>query len=189
MNFKLDTRKAIEASVTLLRLVRGHVMDRKRLLALLYLADRECLKRTGRPIIGGTPFAMKHGPIHSEILDFINGKRFDQSLWSNHFENVEIKRVHLVKNVGIASLSEAEVELLNEITERYAAFDTWELADETHELDEYKQTYVENTSTEIPLEKIIDAVGQGSAKAVILQNLIEKAEFDRLFAKKNVLKK
>ena len=71
--FRLDTRKTIEAAATLLRLAPYRRMSRKRLLALLYLADRESLKPTGRPIIGGRLVAMDYGPIHSEVYDFIKG--------------------------------------------------------------------------------------------------------------------
>ncbi len=73
MIFRIDTRKAIEAAATLLRLAPHRIMGRKRLLALLYIADRESLKRRGRPIVGGRLCAMDYGPIHSEVYDLIKG--------------------------------------------------------------------------------------------------------------------
>jgi uncharacterized phage-associated protein len=184
MFFRLDTRKAIEATATLLRLVPRHVMDRKRLLALLYLADRESLTRTGRPIIGGRLVALDYGPIHSEVYDFIKGGRHDQADWSTHFDNVEIYRVHLHRDVGVAALSEDEIDLLNEISEKHAHLDTWELANVTHRFKEYADTYQENTSSPITLEKIIDAVGRSKQKAIILRDAEERAAYAKLFAPK-----
>jgi hypothetical protein len=68
MFFRIDMQKAIEASATLLRLAHGRVMDRKRLLALLFLADRESLKETGRPIIGGKLSAVSVTKISRFVL-------------------------------------------------------------------------------------------------------------------------
>ena len=70
--FKLDSKKAVEAAAILARQSPGQKISRKRLLALLYIANRECLKRSGRPIIGGRLVAMKYGPIHGEVYDLIN---------------------------------------------------------------------------------------------------------------------
>ena len=87
MFFRLDTKKTIEAAATLLRLMPHRMMGKKRLLTLLYIADRVSLERCGRPIIGGRLAAMDYGPIHSEVYDFIQGGHHDQALWSRHFEN------------------------------------------------------------------------------------------------------
>src|SRR5262245_7595964 len=87
MIFRSDSRKTIEATAILLRLAHEKSMSRKRLLALLYHAERESLKRTGRPIIGGKLVAMQHGPIHSDVYDMIKGSHRDQTLWSEYFAN------------------------------------------------------------------------------------------------------
>src|SRR2546422_10775187 len=87
MFFRMNTRKAIEAAATLLRLAPYRLMGRKRLLALLYIADRESLKRTGRPIIGGRLVAMDYGPIHSEVYDLIKSSHSAQTDWARHFQN------------------------------------------------------------------------------------------------------
>ncbi len=155
-------------------------MDRKRLLALLYLVDRESLKRTGRPVIGGRISALPFGPIHSEVYDFIKGGG-EQALWSRHFENEGVK-IHLSDDeLSVVALSRYELDLLNEISRKYAGFDTWDVAEETH-TEEYKKHFREGTSTAIPLEDQIEGVGRGAQKAAILQNAKEKALIDKLFA-------
>lgn len=182
MEFRLDPRKAIEASATLLRLTRGKCMSRKRLLALLYLADRESLRLAGRPIIGGRLVAMNHGPIHSEVYDFIKGGRVDQAQWSECFQNDDNYSIELVKDPGVSALSRAEVSLLNEISRENAGVDVWDVAEKTHQFAEYEKNYHKNTSTTIPLGDVIDAVGRGSDKDAIFKDAQEKAYADRLFA-------
>jgi uncharacterized phage-associated protein len=44
-----------------------------RLLKLLYVADRECLRETSRPIVGGRYIATARGPLHRTLLDLVNG--------------------------------------------------------------------------------------------------------------------
>ena len=66
---RLDSKKALEAAAVLVGRSPRKRMSRKRLLALLYLANRLSLKRSGRPIVGGRIAAMKYGPIHADVYD------------------------------------------------------------------------------------------------------------------------
>ena len=181
MDFHHDTRKAVEAAAVLLRLIPHKEMGCKRLLALLYLADRESLAKHGRPIVGGRLVAMKYGPIHDEVYNLIKGGHWDSQKWSGHFDN-DAYRVVLSNDPGVSALSRHEVNLLNDISAAYSQKDDWDVADATHEFDEYTKTYVKNTSTTIPAEVIIEAVGRGTEKAEILQDSQERAFFDKLFA-------
>jgi uncharacterized phage-associated protein len=188
VQFRLDTQKAIEAAATLLRLHRNRCMDWKRLLALLYIVDRESLKRTGRPIIGGRLVAMKHGPVHSEVYNFIKGGHAHQSRWSPHFGNDDGHRILLRDDPDIRALSRFDINLLNEVSQAYASFGTWDVANKTHDFPEYKpheeNVRANNTSVVIRFEDLIDAVDRGADKEAILQDAAEKDHFDRLFAGK-----
>src|SRR5437879_5006643 len=168
MFFRLDTRKAIEATATLLRLAHHRTMSRKRLLALLYIADRESLSRTGRPIIGGRLAALPHGPIHSEVYDLIKGGHSDELEWSRHFQN-EGRFIRITHDVGTSALSRFEVGLLNEISDRHFGDDVWDIVLLTHKFEEYKQSYREGSSAPISLEQVIDAVGRRKDKETILR--------------------
>jgi uncharacterized phage-associated protein len=180
MFFKLDPNKAVEAAAVLLRLASNQTMTRKRLLALLYLADRLALQRTGRPILGGKLSALKWGPIHSKVYDLIKGCDADRELWSNHFQN-ESYHVILAHDPGIAELSRYEINLLNEVSERYMAMDTFDVADTTH-FDEWKHAYVENTSRDIPPEDYLECAGLSARKEEILQDAAEKNFMDELLS-------
>jgi len=181
MSFKLDVKKAIEATATLIRLSPHRVIGRKRLLALLYLADREALTRASRPIIGGKLSAMKYGPIHSEIYDLIKGGHSYQAEWSKHFES-DAHLVVLRHDPGVSALSRFEIGILNEISQKFMGYDDWDVADATHELPEYKKTYQKDTSKPIPCEELIDALGLSEKKDSILEDAKEKEFLDNLFS-------
>jgi uncharacterized phage-associated protein len=182
MFFRIDVRKAIEAAATLLRIAPHRAMGRKRLLALLYIADRESIKRTGRPIVGGRLVAMDFGPIQSEVYDLIKGSHSAQVEWSRHFQN-EAYLVKLAHDLGPSALSRQEINLLNEISAERLGRDDFDVAFETH-FSEWEKNHHKGTSTPIPLEHLIEAVGRSKEKDGILRDAEEKAFFDKMFARK-----
>ena len=160
-------------------------MGRIRLIKLLYLADRKILKDTGRPLFGGRACAMQHGPVHSEILDLINGKRIDETRWSEFIETQGPRFIALIKDPGVAKLAPCEVDALNDVSDSHATMEDWDVAMCTHALQEWKKHYPdlnENTSRPIPLEDILDALGMQNDKDGILADARAEADFDRLFA-------
>ena len=50
--------------------------------------------------------------------------------------------------------------------------------------EEWEKNHHEGTSTAIPLEHLIDAVGRSKDKDAILRDAEEKAFFDKMFARK-----
>ncbi len=124
---------------------------------------------------------MDYGPIHSEVYDLIKGGHSDQAEWSSHFQN-ESFYVRLAHDLGVAALSRYEVGILNEISEQYLGYDDWDVAGATHKLAEYTQSYRQGTSTPIPLEQLVEAVGRGAEKDAILRDAEEKAFFDKMFS-------
>ncbi|HEV3118470.1 MAG TPA: Panacea domain-containing protein, partial [Gemmataceae bacterium] len=131
--FRLDSKKAVEAAVILARQSPRRMISRKRLLALLYIANRECLKRSGRPIIGGRLVAMKYGPIHGDVYDLINKREGTEGgeEWSEHFHN-DRYFVVLHDEPTISALSRFEIGILNEVLERHEEEDDWDVTRYTH---------------------------------------------------------
>jgi uncharacterized phage-associated protein len=179
MFFRFDVQKAIQSVGVLLRFDQTRQIGRKRLLALLYIAERETMKDTGRPIIGGHSVAMKHGPIHSEVLDLINGKHSHEPEWFTQFQNYGFK-VGLRGDPGVLGLSRYEIGKLNEVSERFSNTDDWDLAEQTH-FDEYVKNYKEGTSKTIPIEDMLDSIGRADDKEAILRDAKEKSFFDHIF--------
>lgn len=181
MLFHFDAKKATQIAAVLLRFEEGK-MEHLRMLKLLYIADRESLAETGRPISLSHATAMDHGPLSSDVYDLINGERSDERLWSEfihkHGHNILLK-----SDPGRSELSKYEIAKLNEVSERFEHLSTWKLADKTHEFEEWLQNKPPiGSSKTIPLGQIIDAVGLTERKQEIIDDLQDKSEFDRLFA-------
>ncbi len=178
--FRFPIRKTIEAAGVLAGFEHSLRISRLRLLKLLYIADRESLKETGRPMLGVKAVAMDHGPLHSEVFDLVKGEHIQEPAWSRFFRNAGY-HVERIADPGRASLSRYEIEKLTEVSERFSPLDDWQVADETHKFGEWEKNAEKGTSRPIPFEDIIDAVGRSSDKAAILQDARDKATADRLF--------
>ncbi len=181
---RLDVEKAIQAVGVLLR-KEGKRASRLRILKLLYIADRTMLEKTGSFILGARLVAMKHGPLHSELLDLINGQHIDEAIWSRHFRNIGRDVVLEGDEPDVGKLSRHEIQLLNEIADARTNSDDWQVADETHQFEEWKKHYpdpTKSTAHPIPIEDLIDATGRTADKESILQDLSDSAAFDKFFA-------
>src|SRR5438552_180653 len=108
MAFQLDVRKAIQAIAILLRSDLCKEMDYLRVLKLLYIADRESLAETGRPITGDQVVAMKLGPVLSGIYNLIQSTRAETPLWGA-FLRKDRYQLELLEDPGVDQLSPYEV--------------------------------------------------------------------------------
>ncbi len=179
MYFDFGTRKIIEAAAVLLRSEACHRMGYMRLLKLLYIADRESLAETGRPIVGTRPVAMDLGPVHSKALDLVRGTHYDAPAWSE-FIVKDGYSIEMSADPGVLSLSRYEIAKLNEVQARYREVDDFDLSRITHTFPEWRRRHQEGTSVTIPLEDIIEAVGRGEDQEEILEDAKEARELDRL---------
>lgn len=142
MFFRFSTNKTIQASAVLLKLDRGR-MGYLRLLKLLYIADREHLLHSHRPIVGTRIVAMNNGPLHSEVYDLIKGEHAKAPLWAEHIRK-EGYEVELLKDPGVSELSAAEVRTLRSVSEKYASFSEWDLVEVTHDFPEWLKNVPKN---------------------------------------------
>ena len=179
MYFDFGTRKIIEASAVLLRGEGRRRMAYFRLLKLLYIADRESLKETGRPIIGTKPVAMDYGPVHSKVLNLVKGTHYDSPAWAE-FITKDGYSIELTGDPGVLSLSRYEITKLGEVLERYRDIDDFDLFRITHDFPEWLGNHREGTSVAISLKDIADAVGRGGDLEEILSEAKQEKELDRL---------
>lgn len=133
MRFKFDERKAAQAAALLLKL-NGGEMKYMKLIKLLYLADREALLTTGRPITGDRFVAMQKGPVLSRLYDLINEEpKSSESPWYDYVSEPQIYSVRLQKaEPDLDELSRFEMGLLARLFEKYKNMDQFDLADLTH---------------------------------------------------------
>jgi uncharacterized phage-associated protein len=159
--------KVAQAAAVLLKEHPGKTMGRLRLLKLLYLADRESLKQRGHTITHDRVVAMKHGPVLSRTYNLIKGEDPGCAEWERYISCVGPIDVQLVKSPGNGKLSLYEIETLQRVSRERRDESEWAVADETHELPEYKKNAVKTSMKPIPLSDILDAVGLGGERTRI----------------------
>jgi uncharacterized phage-associated protein len=183
MTFPFHYKKAAQVAATLLRLAPKQRMNYYRLLKLLYIADRESVRETGRPIIGGRVVAMERGPLHSTILDLIKGVDCESPTWFENFRTDHYD-VEMIQDPGNGELSRYELGLLERIAREYQDDDEWEVGRKTHAFAEFAvDPPAQGRVRTIPLDAIIDAVGRSADKDAILRDAQEVAVFDRVFGR------
>lgn len=159
MHFRFDFDKALQAAAELLRHEPHQQMGRVRFMKLLYIADREALKETGRPITCDAVVAMKHGPVLSRLYNIIKGESVESSLFDRHIGQ-ERHQLFLKVDPGKTRLNRFEIRKIREVSERYRDVDEWEeIVDETHRFEEWVKNDPGASSRPIPLEDILEAVG------------------------------
>lgn len=177
--FRFNLLKTLQAAAVLLWAHPLHVMSRLRLLKLLYIADRESLRETGAPITGDRVVAMEHGPVLSETYDLIRGEHIRANEWTEHFEVIGYD-VKLTRDPGTGRLSRYEIEKLSEVTRRFEHEWDWAVAEETHTFEEWRRNAPGDSSTPIPVEHILEAVGRKQDIEAIRQDAEAVAAIDRV---------
>ena len=124
---------------------------------LLYLADRIHLVRHGRPITGGRYCALQLGPIPSKALDiledFVIAKQvaLEAPQVSRQFVDTLERLVSVdtepkyplysaSEEPDLDKLSETDVEVLNEVVDKFGGYTAIELSKMTHDHAAYKKT-------------------------------------------------
>lgn len=179
MLFPLRVAKTVHAIGVLLRQDGVRSMNYMRLLKLLYIADRESLRATGRPIVGGSVIATERGPVLGEVYDLIRGRHREMPLW-DVFLRTSRFNVELVDDPDVGELSRYEIDMLQQVAKRYADDGEWELSRRAHEFAEWKKNNLGPSASPIPLEDVLEAVGRADALRDIVEAAAEKNEIERL---------
>ncbi len=151
MRFPLNERKAAQAAAYLLRLHDGRLPYIK-LIKLLYLADRKALIETGLPITGDRMVAMPHGPVLSQILDFINHGPTTPSPWFEYVSEpancdvTEVMPKAKDTDLDLSTLSIYDRGVLDAVNTEYGWMDKWALRELCHRLPEWKDPEGSSTS-------------------------------------------
>jgi uncharacterized phage-associated protein len=179
--FDFDERKATSAAAVFLRRA-GRTMNYMKLLKLLYIAERESLRRFGRPICGDDYVSMKLGPVMSIVFNLIKEERSDEDFWLSHIRRRENEKyeVELFEDPGLGPLSEAEIELLETTFDHYKNADQWDLSRISHEFPEWDAP--KGSCHKIPPERVLRAVGKSDEEIdEIAREARERQYFDGLF--------
>lgn len=136
VRFRFNDIKTAQAAAYLLSLNNG-TMSYMVLIKLLYLADRQMLLDHGMPITGDRLVSMKHGPVLSTVLDFINHgpARGPDSAWFTLIgAPVEYDVSLKTAEAPTDELSRYEIKLLRQTYEQYGRMSKWDLVDLLHKI-------------------------------------------------------
>jgi uncharacterized phage-associated protein len=113
----------------------GTEIEILKLVKLIYLADRLSLEKRRIPVVGGSFYSLKHGPVTSEVLDLINdGTRNGDSPWELLITSRANHMVATSRTLDdYDALAPSELRLLEEIWETFGARSKWDLVNWTHQ--------------------------------------------------------
>jgi len=159
-----------------------------RAIKLVYLADRESVKKSGFPIQDEVRVSMPHGPVNSETYAFVCGeKNPDECGWSEFLCDRENYTISLANDgvdvKALDELSDADIGVLDQVWKTFGGMDQWALRNWTHDsknIPEWEDPG--SSSKEIPLVRMMRAVGveDPEQQAKIVQDY---SEIDQLFAR------
>lgn len=180
-----NERRVAQMAAYLLGRGKGR-MNYLKLMKLLYLADRESMKRHAHPISGDRYVSMDHGPVLSQTFNLIKGAvQFSEWGWNHWIADRADYDVSLKRKVHremLDELSEADLEVLGDVHSKFGKMDQWKLVDYTHR---YCREWEDPNGSSIPIsyENIFKALGRTSAEAKKLGARVEQQRhIDKLFA-------
>ena len=151
-------RKTSQLASLILRRAGGEY-DMYKLLKILYMIDREALRRWGHPVTYDAPYSMKSGPVPSHTYDIIKGVRPGET-WNMLFNEREPSYNISLKTdcLQFDELSEAEIKLANEIFGQFGHLSGPQLKAITHAFPEYEEQDG-NSSRPIDFSLILETAG------------------------------
>lgn len=180
-----NPRKAAQA-IALLALRAGGRLKVLKAAKLIYLADRESMSRHGFPILDEQHVSMKHGPVNSTTLSYINGEtRTDNSGWTDFLQARENHMVAVTDGVtedDLDELSDADIACLDDVWRQLGSMNEWELVEWTHDPKNVPEWENPNgRSRSIPLERTLRHLGvpEPDAQASVIK---DHRSIDKLFA-------
>ncbi len=137
---------------------------------LLYLAERESMRRYAEPLTGDIPVSMEHGPVLSRMLDLTRGMvqsalpvgGWDAWITDREGHEVALRNTAALTNPerDLPSLSRADLDVLAETWEKFGSMvgDPWALVRWCHKnCHEWEDPGA--GSFPIPVERLLRAVG------------------------------
>ena len=163
----------------------GGKMYHLKLIKIMYLSDRESMKRYGSPITNDRMVSMDYGPVLSTTLNFINGHipsyEGGWEAWINDRSNHMVSlKIETFNRNDLTELSDSDIEILD-VWSEFGEMNQWELVDYTHKLDEWKDP--EGSSFPINHKDVFLALGKSEDEAEHLKDEIySQRKLDKIFS-------
>jgi hypothetical protein len=159
IRFHFNPEKSTQLAAYLLKKASGSSMSKYVLLKMIYLADREALRRWDLPITGDEPVSMELGPVPSRIYDLTKGGVRFAEIWGSAIATSGKRVVFLKSDPGRDELSDSELKLLDGIWKQFGTFSFEEMKAYCHKLPEYDQN-VGKGSRPIRFEALLSLIGK-----------------------------
>lgn len=161
MKLRFDEAKATQVAALVLKM-RGGRMHYIKLLKILYLIDREALKRWGIPVTTDSYVSMDHGPVVSNIFNLITDDK-PKAVWSKYMSapmgDYEIELMPNAPRLLTDRLSHAEEQLVKEVYGEFGYKNRWDIIHNyMHTLPEWKNP--NGSSIPIHIREILEALGE-----------------------------
>lgn len=154
-----------------------------KLAKLLYLADRCSMARYGAPISYDRFSSMEHGPVLSKALDLADGKvkSDDWRQWIKRRLWHDVAVARDFARDDLSQLSDADLEVLDDVYKDVGWMDRFELRDYTHKhCPEWKDPG--KSSQPIRVEEVFVALGLAATEAESMaRSVIAERRLDRIF--------
>jgi uncharacterized phage-associated protein len=180
MIIPFNALKVAQAAAVVIKEHDGRI-SRLRLLKLLYIADREALAETLRPITGDRPVAMDHGPVLTHTYDLIKSQSTDSAEWDRYIQQRGPQDLELIEAPGLGMLSRYEIEKLKDVSARHRSMNDFDISMETHGFEEWiRNQPPKGRSRAIPIDHLLEALNLGSLKSELSAAAETELELDQL---------
>ena len=153
---RFKEHKTTQIAVLLVKYSGGKI-DLYKLIKLIYLIDRESLKRRGHPVTFDRPYNLPLGPTPSHTYHLI-WNPWDGEYWSRSFSLPNKNIIRLLNNdIGNGELSQFEINLISEIYEEFGNKSFNELKKYVHSLPEFDDPG--HSSAPMEWDRLLKAVG------------------------------
>lgn len=156
-----DTKATALAHCFLSKTQDGKLNDLK-LMKLMYMAERESLAQFSATITGSRFCSMMHGPVLSDAYSVMNEK-VESAFWSDHVRFLRYRKGEAKENTFekireldvSAYLSQAEIEIADQVWADYGENIKWDLVELTHTFPEWDpDAKINKTSYVLPVRTI-----------------------------------
>ena len=168
-----------------------------RFIKWMYLAERFCYQKFGEPLTGDSLFSMQHGPVLSGVLYLIEDPKKLKKIngfWqavvsvkpeSRHQYIALNSQCEYKKNDDLRELSEAEIELLEEVWQEYGGLNAKQLETRLHDHQYFPEWHWKkgDGSNPIELESLLPILGYSDSETQALIRHIQSDQcLDRAFS-------
>ena len=174
-------RKAAQLAAALLDRAGGRLNVLK-LTKLLYLVEREAMKRHGFQVSDDQMVSMPKGPVLSHTLDLTNGF-VESAAWDALVEDRErhdVKLKNAIARQDLSALNDSTIGIVDAIWAEFGHMSQWDLVSYTHDqCAEWEDP--DGSSLPIPAKRVFMATGRSATEAeVMAKEMRAQQYFDQL---------